>query len=151
MRVQVVAGALVVSLAACGVVFAAAGGIRARPDLVVSSLSMAPVVVLQGSSFPVKDTTRNVGGATAVPGTTQYYLSTGGHRTAIGRRLVPRLKPQRSSTHSATAKVPVTLEGGTYSLIACADGTHIVRESNERNNCRAAARKVIVKKPPPRV
>jgi len=109
------------------------------------------IVVLQGSSFPVKDTTRNVGGATAVPGATQYYLSTGGHRTAIGRRLVPRLKPQRSSTHSATAKVPVTLEGGTYSLLACADGTHIVRESNERNNCRAAARKVIVKKPPPRV
>jgi CARDB protein len=151
MRLQVVAGALVVSLVACGVVFAATAGTRAKPDLVVRSLSNPPTVVFQGSSFPVTDTTRNVGGATALPGATQYYLSTAGHRTAIGRRPVPRLRPQRSSTHSATARVPVTLELGAYSLIACADGTHIVRESNERNNCRVAATKVVVKKPPPPV
>jgi hypothetical protein len=47
--------------------------------------------------------------------------------------------------------VPATLQVGTYSLIACADGTHVVREASERNNCRTAATKVVVKKPPPRL
>jgi hypothetical protein len=45
--------------------------------------------------------------------------------------------------------VLVTLKPGTYSLVACADGTQAVRESNERDNCRAAARTVVVKPPPP--
>jgi hypothetical protein len=82
---------------------------------------------------------------------TKYYLSTGGHRTEAGRRAVPRLRPQRSSTRSAMVSVAALVEVGTYSLVACADGTHVVKESSERDNCRTAATKVIVKKPPPRV
>jgi hypothetical protein len=41
-----------------------------------------------------------------------------------------------------------SLELGTYSLQACGDGSRAVRESSERNNCRTAATKVVVKKPP---
>jgi hypothetical protein len=46
-------------------------------------------------------------------------------------------------------KVPSTLELGRYALVACADGSGSVRESNERDNCRTAATTLVIKKPPP--
>jgi subtilase family serine protease len=152
MRFQLLAGALVVSLIASGLAFAATRtDVRARPDLVVSSISNPPDVVMQGGDFPVRDRTRNMGSATARATVTQYYLTANGQRTAAGRRSVVRLRPHRSSTGSAMAKVALTLAPGTYSLVACADGAGSVREANERNNCRTAATTVVVKKPPPPV
>jgi subtilase family serine protease len=152
MRFQILAGALVVSLTASAVALASTCGREsARPDLVVSSLSNPPAVVIQGGSFPVKDRTRNIGGASARATVTQYYLSSSGHRTAAGRRSVIRLRARRSSLGSADAKVSPTLGPGTYSLLACADGARAVKEANERNNCRTAATSLVVKKPPPPV
>jgi subtilase family serine protease len=152
MRFQAFAGALVVSLVTSGLAFAGTRvGDGARPDLTVSSVSTPAGVVFQGSGFQVRDRTRNIGSASARATVTQYYLSANGHRTAVGRRSLARLRSHRSSTGSATANAPVTLELGTYSLVACADGAKAVRETNERNNCRTAATKVIVKKPPPPV
>jgi CARDB protein len=153
MRFQALAGALVVSLIASGLALA---GTRAdesaRPDLIVSSVSTPDgFLVFQGSGFQVRDRTRNIGNASARATVTQYYLSAKGHRTAVGRRSLARLRSHRSSTGSATATAPVTLELGTYSLVACADGARASREANERNNCRTAATKVVVKKPPPPV
>jgi len=151
MRFQVLAGALVVSLVASGLALAnTRAGDGARPDLIVSSVSTPDgFVVFQGSGFRVRDRTRNIGSASARATVTRYYLSANGHRTAVGRRSLARLKPQRSSTGSANATVPVTVQLGSYSLVACADGARAVREANERNNCRTAAAKIIVKKPPP--
>jgi hypothetical protein len=42
-----------------------------------------------------------------------------------------------------------SLELGTYSLVACADGARGVRESSERDNCRTATTKLVIKEPPP--
>jgi subtilase family serine protease len=153
MRFQALAGALVVSLVTSGLALAGTrAGDGARPDLTVSSVSTQEgAVVFLGSSFQVRDRTRNIGSASARATVTQYYLSANGHRTAVGRRSLARLRSHRSSTGSATARAPVTLGLGTYSLVACADGAKAVRETNERNNCRTAATKVIVKKPPPPV
>jgi subtilase family serine protease len=152
MRFHVVAGALGVSLIASGLALAStSAGKIARPDLVVSSLSNPPSVVFRGRGFTVTDRTRNIGRATARATVTKYFLSANGQRTAAGRRSVVRLRPQRSSRGTTTVTVPTTLEFGTYSLVACADGAAAVRESNERNNCRTAATTVIVKKPPPPV
>ena len=153
MRFQAFAGALVVSLVTSALALAGThAGDGARPDLTVSSVSTPDgAVVFQGSSFQVRDRTRNIGSASARATVTQYYLSANGHRTAVGRRSLARLRSHRSSTGSATANAPVTIELGTYSLVACADGAKAVRETNERNNCRTAATKVIVKKPPPPV
>jgi len=153
MRFQVLAGALVVSLVASGLALAGMrSGDAARPDLIVSSVS-APdgSVVFQGHSFQVRDSTRNIGSVSARATMTQYYLSANGHRTAAGRRSLARLRSHRSSAGSATATAPETLELGSYSLVACADGAKAARETNERNNCRTAATKVFVKKPPPRL
>jgi subtilase family serine protease len=152
MRLPIITGALVVSLIASGLAFASTRtGEAARPDLVVSSISNPPTVVFLGHGFSVTDRTRNIGRATARPTVTQYYLRSNGSRTAVGRRVVVRLRPQRSSRGTGNAMVLDSTPTGTYSLVACADGKGVVRESNERNNCRTAATTVLVKKPPPPV
>jgi subtilase family serine protease len=151
MRFQLVVGALVLCLIASAVAFAATGS-RAgpKPDLVVSSVSNPPRTVLAGNSFAVNDTTRNLGAAAArATSTRYYYVDSDGNRTAGGRHRVSRLGPHRGSARTASAIVPMTLERGTYSFVACADATRTVKESNERNNCRPAATKVVVRKIPP--
>ncbi len=152
MRVQVLAVALIVSLGASAAAFSApGGGVRARPDLVVSSLANPPAIVFAGDGFSARDRTRNIGKTTARATVTRYYLSEGGKRTQVARRSVDLLKPGRSSAGSVTAKVPEALDTGAYSLVACADAPAAVMESNERNNCRTAATRIVIKKPPPRV
>jgi subtilase family serine protease len=152
MRFPIITGALAISLIASGLAFASTRTSEAaRPDLVVSSISNPPAVTFEGRVFPVTDRTRNIGGATARSTVTQYYLSLNGNRTAVGRRLVVRLRPQRSSRGLSHVKVLESVAPGIYSLVACADGKGAVRESNERNNCRTAATTVVVKKPPPPV
>jgi hypothetical protein len=49
------------------------------------------------------------------------------------------------------AKVPLKLDTGAYSLVACADAPGAVMETSEKNNCRTAATRIVIKKPPPRV
>jgi subtilase family serine protease len=152
MRRNLFTGALAVSLIASGVAFASTKTSRAtRPDLVVSSVSNPPDVTFPGHAFSVTDRTRNVGGARARGTVTRYYLSSSGKRTAIGGRSIVSLRSGASSRGSAKATVPVTIEFGTYSLVACADARGAVREANERNNCRTAAKTVTVKKLPPPV
>jgi subtilase family serine protease len=150
MRVQALIAALAIALTGSAIAFAATGSqLRARPDLVVSSLSNPPSVVLEGGTFQVRDRTRNRGSAAAGRTVTEYYLSGNGRRVPAGRHSVPRLRPGRSSARTGTVRVLSSLEIGTYSLVACADGAGAVRESNERNNCRTAATTLVVKHPPP--
>jgi len=152
MRFQILAGTLVLSLIGSAAALAGSqGGASAKPDLVVSSISSPDRVAFQGNGFRVFDRTRNIGSGTARATRTQYYLSARGHRTAVGRRSVARLTPHRSSTGSAAASVPVTVEAGIYSLVACADSAGAAKETRELNNCRVATTKFLVKKPPPRV
>jgi hypothetical protein len=40
--------------------------------------------------------------------------------------------------------VPASVQPGSYRLLACADGSHRVGETNERNNCRPAAGTIAV-------
>jgi hypothetical protein len=152
MRFQLLAGALVVSLLGSAIAFAATGTrARARPDLVVASLANPPRVVLQGAAFGVRDETSNIGAVRAPASRTRYYLqSSNGARTVVGGRLVPALRAHRSSSGTGKATPPKTL-AGTYTLVACADATNAVKETSERDNCRTAATKLIVKRPPPPV
>ena len=150
MRVQVFAAALATVLTGSAIAFAATGTlVQARPDLVVGSISNPPSVVFQGHTFQVHDQTRNRGRATGGRTVTQYYLSGNGVRELVGRRSVPRLRAGRSSSGAGIVLARSALGTGTYSLVACADAGRAVRESNERNNCRTAATKVVIKQPPP--
>jgi hypothetical protein len=112
------------------------GGAGARPNLVVGALSVSQ----HGASLRVADVVRNVGTHTAPASTTGYYLG----RVRIGDRAVPGLRPHGSSRGSVALKLPTTVPTGSYRLRVCADDRGRIRESDERDNCRASTQAVQV-------
>ena len=129
----------------------AQAGQASFPDLVVSSITNPPSTAHAGSSFSVTDTTGNSGDNTASASTTQYRLSVDttitSSDTLIGTRSIGTLKKGSSSNGSVTVTIPSNLTLGTYYLGACADGTGVITESNETNNCRASSTTVNVLAP----
>jgi subtilase family serine protease len=85
----------------------------------------------------------------AGPSTARYYLSTdqvrnAGDRRLTGTRAVPALTAGGSSPGTTTITVPANMVLGTYYLLACADDTTTMTESDETNNCLASATTVTV-------
>ena len=101
-----------------------------------------PATIVDGSSFSVTETVQNNGGVTASASTTRYFLSKAGSKTGgrqlSGHRAVPSLAAGATSTGAVTVTVPAGTAAGTYFLLACADDTALVPESNESNNCKAS-------------
>jgi len=102
-------------------------------------------------SFTLKDKVANKGGARAGPSATGLYLSLDRERSTndlrLGRRRVPGIRPGRASSGSRLVTVPTDAPLGRYFVLACADDEKVVRESNERNNCRVAETRVRVRPP----
>ena len=124
----------------------------ARPDLVETALSAPPATIARGASFAVTDTVLNQGAVAAGASMTRYYLSAdqvkdGNDRLLTGTRAVPALGPSATSTGTVNVSVPSNMALGAYYLIACADNTTIVTESDETNNCRVSATTVQVTVP----
>src|SRR5437773_221543 len=121
------------------------------PDLTETSVTNPPATVLDGSSFSVTDTVQNIGSAAAAASTTRYYLSTttskSGARLLTGSRAVPLLASSATSSGTVTVTVSAGTAGGTYFLLACADDTLVVPETNESNNCKASTTKTTVSGP----
>ncbi|HEV2732232.1 MAG TPA: CARDB domain-containing protein, partial [Terriglobales bacterium] len=121
------------------------------PDLTETSVTDPPATVLDGSSFSVTDTVQNIGSAAAAASTTRYYLSTttskSGARLLTGSRAVPSLAPGATSSGTVTVTVSAGTAGGTYFLLACADDTLVVPETNESNNCKASTNQTTVSGP----
>jgi subtilase family serine protease len=111
--------------------------LRVGPDLTMTTFT-APATAGIGTSFSVSDTTRNAGGGTAPASTTSFYLSANGTLDAsdilLGSRAVPALAPGASSSGSATLTIPASTPGGSYFLIAAADGDGAIAETSETNN-----------------
>jgi len=115
-----------------------------RPDLIESALSNPPASAARGSRFWVSDTARNQGAASARSSTTRFYLSLDQGRGAgdvllSGSRSVRRLGVGLTSSGSTRVRIPAGTAPGLYYLLACADDTLLVQESNELNNCRASS------------
>jgi CARDB len=126
---------------ACAVLIALIGGIAAAdavrlPDLVETSVTLSQ----HGRTLQVRDTVVNRGSATASASRVGYYVT--GKR--IGARPVAPLRARAAARGSKTLTVPSSVPLGSWRLRACADSRARVRESNERNNCRVAARLVVV-------
>ena len=119
-------------------------------DMVVAALSDPPATAAASSSFSVTDTTANAGVSGSAPSSsTRYYLSTNALRDAgdvllSGTRAVPALTAGASSSGTIAVTIPTATAVGAYFLLACADDTGQVPETNETNNCRAAAATVQV-------
>jgi subtilase family serine protease len=137
-----------VALVAAGSTSAAAH--RARPDLVVTKVAISRTSIVAGGALRATDTTKNAGTARARSSMTRYFIVGGSIRTAITSRSVRALSPHRSSTGSRIVITSRRLRPGTYVISACADAARVVREQNERNNCRSS-QQFTVKAPPPRV
>ena len=125
------------------------GGVTPLPDLVETAVSNPPTTATQGGSFAVTDTAQNNGGGPAGASTTRYYLSVDTAKSAgdvllSGTRAVPALAAAASSTGTVTVTVPGATAIGTYFLLACADDTGAVAETNEANNCIASTTTVDV-------
>jgi len=119
-----------------------------RPDLVETSVSDPPATATPGASFQVSDTTQNSGTVSAGASTTRYYLSPdaaqGNDKLLTGTRPVGTLAAGAPSSGTVTVTIPGTTAAGSYFLLACADDTKAVIETNETNNCKASAGKVTV-------
>ena len=114
------------------------------PDLIEHSVSSPPAIALLGGSFSVTDTAENQGTLDSGPSTTQYYLSLDTMKNAGdillgGSRSVPDLLLGATSTGTVTVTIPSSTAPGAYYLVACADDTNGVAESNENNNCFASS------------
>ena len=135
LRAWVGSGVLLVALSA-GASGAAAA---ALPDLTVSTIT-ATGSLTPGSKVTATVTTRNAGTLRAPASTTRLFASKDQFRgtddIVLGQAAVPALNPGASATTTIIARVPATSTNG--ELIACADATRVVTESNESNNCRTA-------------
>jgi uncharacterized repeat protein (TIGR01451 family) len=114
-----------------------------RPDLVEASVGNPPAISGPGKTISVTDTAKNQGLVGAAASRVRYYLSVDqtkstGDRLLTGARLVPPLGAGATSTGSTTVTIPAITPLGTYYLLACADDTKVVVETDEANNCSAS-------------
>jgi hypothetical protein len=129
--------------------FADAGAPAGLGDLRVTAVNNPPATVTPGGTFGITDTTANVGTTGTGSSTTRFWLSldtakSGGDVRLGGTRSVGALGAGASSTGPTTVSVPDSMPANIYFLLACADDTGSVAESNEGNNCRASATRVTV-------
>jgi|GEM_PF-638939 len=117
-----------------------AGGVThavEQADL-VPSLAALPASVAPGARLTFTETTTNIGLASAAASTTRYALSNDaavGGDIELGSRSIVSLAPSGQSTGALSLTVPAGTPTGPYHVVACADTTNAVVESNEANNC----------------
>jgi subtilase family serine protease len=115
--------------------------IQIGTDLVVSSFTV-PTKGGAGMPLAITETTRNQGTASASASTTRYFLSTNSLLDANDTALtpdhaVPQLQAGLSHSASLSITIPANTTAGSYYLIAKADATGVVTETNETNNTMA--------------
>jgi uncharacterized repeat protein (TIGR03803 family) len=122
-----------------------------RPDLRMTSFT-GPAAASPGDFLSIVDAVENQGGIDARESRIRYYVSLDPVRDALDLRLggardVPLLTPGAVSTGAAAPTLSRTTPLGTYYLIACADDTSRVVESDEGNNCLVAPSTLLVTRP----
>jgi len=114
------------------------------PDLAVPLFSPPLLITKGGNKFYMSELTQNIGGVTAPPSVTRYYISaapivdvaTAQAAQVIGERSIPALQPGKAdSINQRVFHIPKNLLAGTYYLAACADANNTVVELDEHNNC----------------
>jgi len=111
--------------------------LRVGPDLAIASVTVtAPLA--SGGSFNVTDTTKNQGSGPSDPASTRFYFSTNATLdagdTLMGSRVVPLLAAGAQNSATTSLVLPAGLVGGSYYLLAVADGDGAVPETSETNN-----------------
>jgi subtilase family serine protease len=119
--------------------------LRVGPDLAIASVTVTGPLA-SGGSFSVTDTTKNQGSGTADPSSTRFYFSLNATfdagDTLLGSRPVATLASGAQQSGSTSLVLPSGLTGGSYYLLAVADGDGTVAETSESNNVWPAVIKV---------
>lgn len=139
---------ILLSFGLSSVVFAVA-----QPDLVVQSIngfSALPTSMESGGTYTITSRIKNKGKKKiSAEFTTRYYLSLDNSYSSddillSGGRTTLKLKSNSISNWRTNVTVPSTTPTETYYLIACADDTNNITESNENNNCKASKKTINV-------
>lgn len=124
----------------------------ARPDLTATKVSVSPLAVTPPAALRLSSSTKNVGRARAAASKTAFFLSRDRKRDArdvrLGRARVKSLRARRAARAKASLRVPPSVPAGVYYVVACADTARKLRESKEKNNCAASAKRVRVNPSP---
>lgn len=127
----------------CVLLASTAPAAAARPDLRVGARVAAPAGAVAGAPVVVGLTVRNTGRRRAAATTLALLLSADGRAgkgdLRLARIRARAIEPGQRRRVRARATLPVLAGGATWQLIACADPGRAVRETRERNNCRASA------------
>ena len=119
--------------------------LRVGPDLAIASVTVTGPLA-SGGSFNVTDTTKNQGSGPSDPSSTRFYFSLNAtldaSDTPLGSRPVATLAAGAQQSGSASLVLPSGLAGGSYYLLAVADGDGVVAETSESNNVWPAVIKV---------
>lgn len=111
--------------------------IKIGPDLDITTLS-APATAGAGLSIVINETTKNIGGDTAGPSLTRFFLSANSildpSDALIGNRNVPALEAGVASSGATTVTIPAGTAIGVWYIIAGADSEGVVTEISETNN-----------------
>src|SRR2546421_3894805 len=130
---RLLAAAIALLVVAGGAVAVAATA-GPRPDLRLARLDNPPAKVAAGAKLVVRDHVVNSGRARSGRSRTGFYLERpsahGRVRIQIGNRRVPRLRAGRGTFDRTILRIPGTIAAGHWRLLACADITRTVRESN---------------------
>ncbi len=102
----------------------------ARPDLSVAKL--------RADAASATVTLKNAGRAKAKGSQVALTLSKDAKASKDDRALTSASVKALASKKNGSVTVKLTVPAGTYRVIACADPKNKVRESNEKNNCRAS-------------
>jgi hypothetical protein len=112
------------------------------PNLSATAVSAPPATISSGTTFPITDTTANLGQAPAGASVTQLYLSDSPSRNGflfpVGSRSVGALAVGATSSGATTVTVPDGIWPNTpYYLLACANSTNSVIQATS-GNCTAS-------------
>lgn len=125
-----------------------------RPDLIVPSISV-PSSASPNATIVVSSTVKNQGTANAASFRVGYYLSANPSSTTgaavLGTQNVFGLTRGASVALITSFTVPGSTTGGSHYVVAVADSTKVVRESNESNNTRASAAMAVGDVTPPTI
>jgi hypothetical protein len=123
------------------------------PNLAVTKVSKPPATEKVGAKLKVAIKVRDKGDAKAGKSKLAVYLGKGKkHNKKKDKRLksvkLKALAPGKAAKRKLTLTIPLQTVAGSYRLIVCADAKKKVKESKERDNCRAT-RKFSVPAPGP--
>ena len=140
-------------LAIAAALVCAAPSLAAKPlpDLVVTKVTK-PSNAVGGSTITIRDTVVNKGKGSARSSVSTFYLSfdkklDDNDIKLEATRAVKRLPREKTSVGATKAVVPTYLTG-LFEVLVCADSENKVKETNEKNNCRAARAPLQIQLPP---